>query len=89
MNPAREPWASGGGFCVLMYLSLYRRGAAQLPSGRNEAMEELKQTQSPAALQSVAFSEGSNHIQLLKRRNGSSPSGCGINILLCFVSVHS
>lgn len=60
-----------------------------LLSGRNGAMEGLKQTQSPAALYSVGFSEGSNHIQLFKRKNSSSPSGCGINILLCLVSVHS
>lgn len=47
-----------------------------------------KQTM-PCALLTGAFSEGSNHIQLLKRKNSSDPSGCGINTLLCFVSVHS
>lgn len=52
-------------------------------------MEDLKQTQCPAALCNVFFSEGANHIQLFKRKNSRSPSGCGINILLCLVSVHS
>lgn len=52
-------------------------------------MEDLKQTYCPAALYILFFSEGSNHIQLFKRKNSCSPSECGINILLCLVSVHS